>query len=198
MNLQSAVEKKLHQLLIEQPLPIPVRVQVAEGRCHHDFFFAESKLAVEIDGNWRWHSVEENARRDANLVGTAVLRLPWDMALKEMRERIANVMAEVKPLPIAEKIAWVQTYNKTLMESRKASQPTPPTLAPNPLCIDCNGDGWKLVPVFSEFMRQAEMRATRCKCENLRNTFELWDSNEIWTRKPPVQETLPLQIKIPA
>lgn len=191
-NAQSAVEKNLHRLLIEQPLPSPVQVQVAEGRCHHDFFFAESKLAVEIDGNWRWHSAEENARRDANLIGTAVLRFPWDMPPKEMRERIANVMAETKRLPIAEKITWVRDYNRKIREARK---PTKLATVANPLCLDCEGSGWRLMPYFSEFTRQAEMRATRCKCENLRTTFELWDISELQFRKPPVQETLPLQIK---
>ena len=193
------VEMELHKLLIAEPFSVPVKIQALEGRCKLDFFFPDWKLAVEIDGPW--HDGPRDMQRDDGLgkMGIAVMRLPADMPVSQMRRNIAYVSDRILLLPLAEKLRFVKNYDTKLLERLiEPIQQQTTRAGPNPLCIDCDGSGWKLVPVFSEFMRQAELRATRCKCENLRNSFELCDPSEIWSRKQPVQETLPLQIKIPA
>jgi very-short-patch-repair endonuclease len=195
---QSNAEKSLHKLLITQPVGSPVNIQVQDGRCRHDFLFQREKIAVEIDGNWPWHNREANAKRDAGLVGIAVLRLPWDMPVETMREHIVHVLSETKTMEPAVKIAWVREYHLQLFNDWQSRSNQPDKTGPREDCLDCGGLGWKRIPVWSDFMGCAIERATRCSCKNLRDAskFELVSLDvedmlrERLSRKPAQQETL--------
>lgn len=195
-------EKELHKLLVMEPFPVPLKTQAPEGRCRLDFFFPDWKLAVEIDGPWHAENPEADKNRDDGLakMGIAVLRLPADMPAVQMRRHVAYVSQRILCLSLAEKIQFVRGYKTDVLDhlvTPDAAKPKP-SLTPNPLCLDCDGSGWRLVPVFSEVIRQAEMRATRCQCKNLRSEAELQLSGEEWftelrerlERKPPQQAVM--------
>jgi len=170
------VEMELHKLLIAEPFSVPVKIQAPEGKCKLDFFFPDWRLAIEIDGPW--HDPEVDKQRDEGLgkMGIAVLRLPADMPVTQMRRNIAHVSQRLLYMPLAEKLQFVRSYKPELLE-RLVSPPevtsASASLGPNPLCIDCGGHGWKRIVVWSDFLGRADERSKRCACKNLRDDHTL-------------------------
>jgi very-short-patch-repair endonuclease len=185
-------EKEFHKLLIAEPLSAPVKVQAKEGPYSLDFFFPDWKLNIEIDGPW--HDLVANEKRDGVLAksGIVTLRLPADMPASQMRRHVVYISQRILLLPLADKITLLRSYKTELLDKFTA-EPAP--LGPQENCLDCSGSGWKLLPVWSEFLQHAEVRAARCECKNLRTqgSFTLASEDELTAavrRKPPTQEPL--------
>lgn len=185
-------EKELHKLLTLEPLSVPMKTQAPEGRCRLDFFFPDWKLDVELDGPW--HDPDADRKRDDDLarVGIAVLRLSAEMPPAQLRRHIAYVSQRILYMPLAEKVHFARNYEPEILDHLEAPPRQPAQRGPRENCLDCSGSGWKLIPVWSVFYQQAELRATRCKCENLRDETKLTLTSEdpVSRRKPPAQVTL--------
>ena len=174
----SQSERHLHQLLIEKPLSTPCKREQRECGFWLDFFFPAWKLAVEVDSA-HFHDPRKDAERDSILAsaGIVTLRLPNTMPVEQMRSEIEKIAAAILCLALPDKLDYLRSLRDLRQPQNSLSQPEPPTwdrtqYLGNPLCRDCSGDGWKLVPWFSPKLRQAEMRATRCACKNLRSADE--------------------------
>jgi very-short-patch-repair endonuclease len=183
-------EQELLSLLRQRPLAVQHVYQHHEGKYIIDFFWPEWKLGAEIDGPW--HESEADQFRDGNLakIGIAVLRLPADLTAERMREQVRYVAQRILFLGMPAKVEFVRNYRPPKPELKPATWDRQNYLG-HPLCLDCSGNGWRLTPIFSEKMRQAEMRATRCKCENLReDNLVLFNGLIELNRPKPAQKVI--------
>ena len=173
----TAAERELQKLLAIRPLGAAPKYQHPEGRYRIDVFFPGWKLAVEIDGPRHERQVEYDCTRDAQLasMGIAVLRLSSVLLPEQLREHIRYVAQRIAYFGHPAKVKFCVDYSTslqkktedhTLEQVERESFGTAST--GNPLCMDCSGSSWKMIPCWNENMRRAEMRATRCRCTNLR------------------------------
>ena len=185
----SKAEIALQHLLIEHPLATGFKREHQEGRYRLDFFFAAWKLGVEIDSQ-HFHDPEKDAHRDRELarIGIVILRLSNVLPAEKLREHIAYVAERIVRLPLAEKVLFVRNYKVSILDAIVDAQVE--KKKPDEDCLDCNGSGWKMVPTWHEGHRQAELRATRCDCTNLRQEFQLWSPDDFAPPKPPQQAPL--------
>lgn len=195
----TSAERELQQLLAIRPLGAQPKYQHPEGRYRIDVFFPEWKLAVEIDGPRHEEQVEYDRTRDAQLasMGIAVLRLSSFLTPEQLRERIRYVSQRILYMGFDAKVKFCLEFSQpktaqqvdqesTTSESFNASRA-------NPLCLDCNGSGWKMMPWWNERWRRAEMRAKRCDCKNLRQSPQeapLVLTAEDFEQKKPQQNAL--------
>jgi len=175
----SRAERELHHLLLAEPLATPCKKEHREGRYSLDFFFPAWRLGVEVDSE-HFHDRERDAVRDAELakIGIVILRLTNTMPAAKMREHIAYVAQRIIRLPLAEKARFVGSYKTDVLDHLQEKPKATARPSPRENCLDCSGNGWKLIPVWSEFLQRASMRATRCACTNLRNEGQLTLASE--------------------
>jgi very-short-patch-repair endonuclease len=94
-------EAKLFEALRGRKLGVSFRRQVPlAGRFIADFYAAEVKLVVEVDGRYHAAQARADERRDRALakIGVHVLRLPAQRVMDDLDATVEGVRAEVERL----------------------------------------------------------------------------------------------------
>jgi very-short-patch-repair endonuclease len=192
---RSLAEIELQRLLRERPLRFPVKVQYRIHPYTLDFFIPEIKLAVEIDGAWHLlpETMEKDVRRNRVLegMGIAVLHIDANLAGETMQSIIEDVIEKTLRMTTVDRITFTREYKHQPPLLDAVVDATNKKKLAHPDCLDCAGNGWKMVPVWNEKRHKAEERAAKCDCANLRVTLPFDLSLELVPVRPIQLELLP-------